>query len=177
MAEYYFDTETTGFDFDKDEIITIQWQEVDRFTGEPLSELNILKSWESSEKEILGNFAPNLTCYHWNFILIGRNLLFDFNMLNQRMKHHNLGEFNLRCLYERITLDIKPILVLMNNGGFTGYQQLMPKTNPIENKDISELYRKGKFNEIIQYIKDEAGDFIKVFQILKREMPSLTKHL
>jgi len=104
-------------------------------------------------------------------------LLFDFNMLNQRMKHHNLGEFNLRCLYERITLDIKPILVLMNNGGFTGYQQLMPKTNPIENKDISELYRKGKFNEIIQYIKDEAGDFIKVFQILKREMPSLTKHL
>ena len=25
MAEYYFDMETTGFDFDKDEIRTIEW--------------------------------------------------------------------------------------------------------------------------------------------------------
>jgi len=177
VAEYYFDTETTGFDFDKDEIITIQWQEVDRFTGGPIGELNILKSWESSEKEILENFSPNLTCHHWDFIFVGKNLLFDFNMLNQRMKHHNLGEFNLRHLYERVTLDIKPVLVLMNKGGFIGYQKLMPKTNPIENKDISELYRKGKFAEIIQYIKDETQDFIKAYQTLKKEMPSLVKIL
>jgi len=136
-----------------------------------------LKSWESSEKEILENFAPNLTCHHWDFIFIGKNLLFDFNMLNKRMKHHNLGEFNLRHLYQRVTLDIKPVLVLMNNGDFVGYQKLMPKTNPIENKDISEFYRKGKFAEIIQYIKDETQDFIKVYQTLKREMPSLAKHL
>ena len=177
MAEYYFDTETTGVDFDKDEIITIQWQEVDRSTGEPIGELNILKSWESSEKEILESFSPNLTCHRWDFIFVGKNLLFDFNMLNQRMKHHNLGEFNLRHLYERVTLDIKPVLVLMNKGCFVGYQKLMPKTNPIENKDIPELYRKGKFAEIIKYIEDETQDFIKVYQTLKREMPSLTKHL
>lgn len=177
VAEYYFDTETTGFDFDKDEIITIQWQEVDRFTGEPIGELNILKSWESSEKEILESFSPNLTCHHWDFIFVGKNLLFDFNMLNQRMKHHNLGEFNLRHLYERVTLDIKPVLVLMNKGCFVGYQKLMPKTNPVENKDISELYRKGKFAEIIRYIEDETQDFIKVYQTLKKEMPSLAKHL
>jgi len=87
MAECYFDMETTGTDFDKDEIITIQWQELDRFTGEPTGELNILKSWESSEKEILGNFIPKLTGYRWHFVFIGKNLLFDFNMLNQRMKH------------------------------------------------------------------------------------------
>jgi len=66
---------------------------------------------------------------------------------------------------------------LMNKGGFIGYQKLMPKTNPIENKDISELYRKGKFAEIIQYIKDETQDFIKAYQTLKKEMPSLVKIL
>jgi len=62
LAEYYFDMETTGFDFDKDEIITIQFQRLNGFTGEPIGELEILKSWESSEKEILETFLPNLTC-------------------------------------------------------------------------------------------------------------------
>lgn len=176
LTEYYFDMETTGTDFDKDEIITIQWQRLG-FAGEPIGELNILKSWESSEKEILGNFIPKLTGYRWDFVFVGKNLLFDFYMLNQRMKQHNLGEFNLRNLDERITLDISHVLVLMNKGDFRGYEKLIPKTNPLENKDIPRLFRERKFPEIIQYIKDEAKDFIKAFQTLKREMPSLTKHL
>jgi len=176
LVEYYFDVETTGTDFDKDEIITIQWQRLG-FAGEPIGELNILKSWESSEKEILGNFIPKLTGYRWDFVFVGKNLLFDFYMLNQRMKQHNLGEFNLRNLDERIILDISHVLVLMNKGDFRGYEKLIPKTNPLENKDIPRLFREHKFPEIIQYIKDEAKDFIKAFQTLKREMPSLTKHL
>ena len=176
LVEYYFDMETTGTDFDKDEIITIQWQRLG-FAGEPIGELNILKRWKSSEKEILERFFPNLTCNHWDFIFVGKNLLFDFNMLNQRMKHYDLGEFDLRCLYERVTLDIKPILVLMNNCRFIGYEKMLPKTNPLENKDIPELYKKGEFSEILQYIKDETEDFIKVYQILKKEMPPLRKFL
>jgi len=176
LTEYYFDMETTGFDFDKDEIITIQWQRLG-FTGEPIGELNILKSWESSEKEILENFSPNLTCYHWDFIFIGKNLLFDFNMLSQRMKHYGLGEFDLRCLYDRVWLDIKPILVLMNKGNFIGYDKVLPKTNPLTNDKIPQLHKDGKYSEIIQYIKDEAEDFIKAYQIFKKEMPSLAKHL
>ena len=67
LAEYYFDTETTGFDFDKDEIITIQWQEVDRFTGEPIGELRILKSWESSEKKNLREFCPKFNVLSLGF--------------------------------------------------------------------------------------------------------------
>ena len=51
MVEYYFDVETTGTDFEKDKIITIQWQRLG-FVGEPVGELNILKSWESSEKDV-----------------------------------------------------------------------------------------------------------------------------
>lgn len=175
LTEYYFDMETTGIDYDKDEIITIQWQRLG-FAGEPIGELNILKSWDSSEKEILENFIPKLTGYCWDFVFIGKNLLFDSNMLNQRMKHHNLGEFNLRNFDERVTLDIGHVLVLINNG-FKGYDKLIPKTNPLENKEIPRLFRERKFPEIIQYIKDEANDFIKAFQTLKREMPSLVKHL
>jgi len=176
MAEYYFDTETTGFDFDKDRIITIQWQRLG-FSGEPIGELNILKSWESSEKEIIENFRPNLTCYLWEFVFVGKNLTFDFNMLNERMKHHNLGEFDLRCLHQRVTLDIKPLLVLINNGKFVGYDKVLPKTNPVTNDKIGQLYKDEEYSEIIQYIKDEAKDFTKAYQIFRKEIPSLKKYL
>lgn len=176
MAEYYFDIETTGVDFDKDEIITIQWQELDGFTGEPKGELNILKRWDSSEEEIIKAFHPNLTCYHWDFVFIGKNLFFDFCMLNERLKHFGLDEIDLRCLNKRVILDVRHILVIMNNGNFTGYDKVLPKTNPIKNEEIPQLFKEGKYPQIIQYVKDETGDFIKAYQIFKRELPSLRKH-
>jgi hypothetical protein len=177
LTEYYFDMETTGIDFDKDEIITIQWQELDRLTGEPIGELTILKRWESSEEEIIKAFHPNLTCYHWDFIFIGKNLFFDFCMLNERLKHFRLGEIDLRCLNERVSLDVKPILVIMNSGNFIGYDKVLPKTNPLTNDKIPQLFREGRYPEIVQYIKDEASDFVKAYKVFKKELPSLTKHL
>jgi hypothetical protein len=164
--------ETTGTNFDKDEIITIQWQELDRYNGKPIGELNVLKRWESSEEDILKRFCPNLTCYYWNFIFIGKNLFFDFCMLNERLEHFGLGEIDLRCLNERVSLDIKPILVMMNNG-FIGYDKVLPKTNPITVDMIPTFYRDGKYAEIIKYIEDEAKDFIKAYQTLKQKMPLL----
>jgi len=179
MTEYYFDMETTGFNFDTDEIITIQWQRLNRFTGEPIGELNILKRWDSSEKEILQTFLPNLKCKPFDFIFVGKNLLFDFCLLNQRMKRYNLGELDLRCLYERVSLDIKPILVIMNNGNFAGYDKTLPKTNPLTNDQIPQLYKegKGRYPEIIRYIQDETKDFIRAYQIFKKEVPKLRNYL
>lgn len=168
--------ETTGTDFDKDEIITIQWQQLDRFTGEPIGELKILKRWESSEEEIIKAFLPNLQCHHWDFVFIGKNLFFDFCMLHERLKHFGLGEINLRCLNERVSLDVKPILVIMNRG-FKGYDQVLPKTNPITNDMIPQLYRDQNYSQIINYIMDEAEDFVNAYQLFKRELPSLRKSL
>jgi hypothetical protein len=131
LAEYYFDVETTGVDFDMDQIITIQWQRLNGFTGEPIGGLNILKCWESSERDILQRFLPNLVCRPFDFIFVGKNLLFDFCMLNERLKFHGLGQFDIRTLHNRVSLDIKPILVLMNGGSFKNYDKIIPKTNPI----------------------------------------------
>jgi hypothetical protein len=98
-------------------------------------------------------------------------------MLNERLKHFGLSELDLRCLNERVSLDIKPILVMMNEGGFIGYYKILPKTNLTTGNMIPKLYREGKYPEIIQYIEDEAKDFIKAYQILKKEMPKLNRHL
>ena len=98
-------------------------------------------------------------------------------MLNERLKHYSLGEIDLRCLRERVSLDIKPILVMMNNGNFRGYDKVLPKTNPMTNDKIPQLFLDGKYPEIIQYIRDETKDFIKAYQMFKKEMPSLKKYL
>jgi hypothetical protein len=169
--------ETTGFDFDKDTIETIQWQRLNGFTGEPIGELNILKRWESSEKEILEAFIPNLRCKPFDFIFVGKNLLFDFCFLSQRLKHYNLGEFDLQCLYERVSLDVKPILVMINEGNFKDYDKVLPKTNPLTNDQIPQLIKECRFSEVTQYIKDEAQDFIKAYQIFKKEIPSFKERL
>lgn len=175
--EYYFDTETTGFNFDTDEIITIQWQRLNGFTGEPIEKLNILKRWENPEKEMLEAIMPNLNCNRWDFVFVGKNLLFDFCLLNERMKRYELGEIDLRCLYDRAILDIKPILVLMNAGSFTGYDKMLPKTNPLTNDKIPQLYREGRYPEIVRYIEDETKDFLKAYQTFKKGIPTFRNRL
>ena len=176
MTEYYFDTETTGLDPQKHKMITIQWQELDRYTGKSIGDLQILKEWESSEKEILKKFLPNLTCYHWDFVFIGKNLLFDFMFLDKRLKHHNLGEFDLSCAQKRVVLDVKNVLVMIN-GNFIGFDKLLDKNGNLGKVNVPELYEQKKHQEIIKYIEEETKVFLKAFQTLKKEMPSIAKHL
>jgi len=177
LVEYYFDIETTDFDFDKAEIITIQWQRLNGFTGEPIDRINILKRWDSSEEDILKQFYPNLKCKPFDFIFVGKNLFFDFCVLNERLQHYGLGEIDLRCLHERVSLDIKPILVIMNDGNFKGYDKVMPKTNPTTNDMIPKLFEEKKYAEIVKYIEDEAKDFTKAYLMFKKEIAPLKRLL
>jgi len=176
--EYYFDTETTGLNPQKDKIITIQWQRVNGFTGEPISELQILKEWESSEKEILKEFLPNLMCEEpFDFIIVGKNLMFDFIFLSNKLEKYGLGKLDLNYCYERVTLDIKPILVMINKGNFRGYDKVLDKEGTLANVKVPQLYKDKRYPEIIKYIEEETKVFLKAYQIFKREMPSLAKHL
>ena len=99
-------------------------------------------------------------------------------MLNERLKHHNLGQHLIVCsLSARVHLDIKPILVLMNGGNFKGYDKVIPKTNPKVINLVLNSTEKGKYGEIISYIEDEAKDFLKAYQVLKRELEPIKLHL
>lgn len=173
MPEYYFDTETTGLDPTKNKIITIQWQALNGFTGEPIGELQILKEWESSEKEILGKFLPLIQCDNpWNFIIVGKNLLFDFLFLDRRAKEYGFEGFDLAYCYDRVWLDLKHILVLINKGSFRGYDKVLDVDGSLAGVDIPKLYEQKKYPEVIEYVKKEADLFLKGLKILKAEMPT-----
>lgn len=178
MTEYYFDMETTGLDPLKNKIISIQWQRLSGFTGEPIGIINILKEWESSEEAILKEFLPNLRMVNpFDFIIVGKNFLFDFKFLSHRAKKHGLNGLDLMHWYGRVSLDIKSILVMINKGNFKGYDRVIDKTGVLGGVKVYQLYKEGKYDAIIKYIKDESAAFIKAYQVLKREMPSIGEKL
>ena len=170
MPEYYFDVETTGFNPFEDKIITIQYRRL----SEPKGELHILKEWESSEEKILRDFLPLLKTENpFDFILVGNNLLFDFMFISHGAERHHLGRFGIEHFHDRVVLDIKPILVMINEGKFRGYQNLLGKPEA----DIPQLYKNKSYQEIVAYIQNEADSFIRGYEILKSKMPSLKNYL
>lgn len=177
MVEFYFDIETTGKDPAKDRIITIQWQKLDRSTWAPVGDLKILKEWGNSEKGILEEFLPLAHCdYPWDFVFVGMNLMFDFHFLNERAKVYGLRGLDLSYCYDHPFLDLKHVLVFINNGRFTGYSQVLKGRKCLDRIDVPKLYRERRFQEILDYIKNEAELFGKALVILRREMPSLQEY-
>jgi len=177
LVEHYFDIETTGLNPEHDKVITVQIQKLVGWTGEPFGEMEILKEWESSEKQLLEKTMPSLTCERpFDFIIIGKNLLFDFMFLSKRAEKFGLKGMDLRCIYDRAFLDLKHVLIMVNEGNFRGYDRLLKKGEHA-NEQIPELYRQKKYDEIVKYVKEEARIFIEAYQRLKKEMPSLMKHL
>ena len=173
MPSYYLDIETTGLDPNKDKIITIQYQELDRATGKAVGELIILKEWESSEKDILTQFVTGskiLDPYDFSFIPVGYNLNFEHNFLKRRAQIHGLAEIDiLNCPF----IDLRAIGVLMNFGEFkgSGLDKITGKKGGGMNIPI--WYANGEYSKIFDYIKNEAEEFIKFNMWLYREMPKL----
>ena len=175
LAEYYFDTETTGLSPQRDKIVTIQWQRLDWSTGGPVGRLEILKEWESSEKEVLARFLPKVMCENpFDFVFVGKNLLFDFAFLSSKLEKYGLAKLDLSYWHRRPSLDLKHVLILINNGRFKGYNKVLGELPKV---DVPKLYSERKYPEIIKYVREEAKLFLKGYQILKREAPSLAKHL
>jgi len=172
MTEYYFDTETyiAGKDPnpEKDKIITIQFQELDR-NGEPVGELHILKEWEKSEKEILEEFL-GVFDQGFDFIPVGANLGYDFIVIYNRVKKLLKTE-DLRwefLLHGKPKIDLKYTLIILNNGEFKGWNKILDKGG--DNKKIKDWYEKKEYDKIENYILKEGKNFIKTYKDIKKHI-------
>ena len=173
MGQFYLDIETTGLDPLKDKILTIQYQELDRNTGEAKGELIILKEWESSEKEIIQQFLRNtniLDKYAFSFIPVGYNLNFEHKFLKQRARIHNLEDVDL---LDKAFLDLRTIGIIMNRGEFkgSGLDKITGKEGT--GKNVPMWYNNGEYELIIRYIKTETNEFIKFNKWLYKKMPEM----
>lgn len=172
MPNFYFDTETTGFSPRLDKIVTIQYQEVDQYTGAPVGKLTILKEWESNEKSILEDFIrlSGITgAYPWSFVPVGYNLTFDLRFLQARLLKH--GFVSAVELIERPHIDLRPIGILMNRGQFAGSGLDKLTGKPHDGKVIPEWYAAGRYEEIVNYVETEAKEFTKFCRHCYTELP------
>jgi len=172
----YFDIETTGFDKVKDNIITIQYQEINS-NGIPKSDLVILKEWESSEEEIVKKIYNELIKKgDWNWVLVGTNLIFDLTFLWAKFNKYNfevvlLSEF----LYSHPIIDIKYMLVMMNNLSFKGAGLDQMTNKKTDGRMIPQFYMRKEYKQIELYIEDETNAFLEFFQKCMQQLPKLIK--
>lgn len=180
MAEYYFDIETYGTgekpNPDKDKIITIQFQKIDLRTGKAIGELEILKEWESSEKEIVERFFKRFFAdeYVWDFVAVGFNLNFEWEFLIAKFEKYIAGKFTSKDFHYSIPqVDLKPLVVLLNKGNFKG-ATLGKFTNKSQSGGIIKSYYENKqFEEIEKYIAEEANAYLDFLQKINSNIGKL----
>jgi len=164
MPHNYFDIETTGLDPERDEIISIQYQKISLDSGHPEEELKILKSWdqESNEKKIVEEIAPLLMSSNpFSFVPVGNNLNFEFRFLAEKIKKYQGIDVDPCYFHSRPYIDLKPVMILLNGGRFKGYQHILNKKS--SGASVPEWYKKKQFEEIVQYIVDEASAFTSFY--------------
>lgn len=182
MAEFYLDLETNASklpNLENDEILTIQYQRLNSETGEKESELTTLKSWESSEKDILKEFHSQFSPDEpFRFVPIGMNLAFDLFSLHYRWKRIGIEVPLKTLLYDHPYLDIKPILVILNKGSFKGASLGkfigFPEKEDLRAK-IPGWYENKDYAKIEEYLRKEADGFIQLYQNIKRDLPHLLR--
>ncbi len=173
MGQFYLDIETTGIDPNKEKILTIQYQELDRNTGEAIGELIILKEWESSEKEIIEKFLRDTTIldsYKFNFIPVGYNLNFEHNFLKRRAIVNDLGNLDI---LDRPFIDLRAFGIIMNRGEFkgSGLDKITGKNDTGINVPV--WYNNGEYELILRYVEMETREFIKFNKWLYAKMPQV----
>jgi hypothetical protein len=162
MTEYYFDIETLGTDPQDDKIITIQYQKLE--DGEPVDDMVILKEWESSEGDIVKEILDKqLLEPGWDFMPIGNRLKFDIIFIIEKAKQHGLldwGPGDIKYyFFDKPTLDLAPILVMMNDLKFLG-SGIDSFTNKKKGSIVPVHYNKGEYEEILRYIEIERDAVI-----------------
>ncbi|MBS3061574.1 MAG: ribonuclease H-like domain-containing protein [Candidatus Diapherotrites archaeon] len=171
MANYYLDIETTGLDPQKDKVITIQFQELDRSSGEPIGKLVILKEWESNEKKILEQFIDECHLkdpYPFTFVPIGNNFNFKHNFLLEKTKHYGLPPIDI---LSRPFIDLRSFTIIMNKGEFKGSGLDKITGKNLDGNKVPHWYYHQEFDTIEIYIKDKTHEFVKLTTWLYREMP------
>jgi hypothetical protein len=170
MTEFYLDIETEGTDPQQDRILTIQWQQLE--AGAPVGELTILKEWEEGEAAIVKRAVDKgILDPGWDFVPVGSRLRFDLTFLVEKAQKYDLVKWTTadvkRYFFGKPTLDLGPVLVLMNEGKFkgSGLDSFTKKTE--SGAIVPVLYNEGKYGEIVDYVKDEAEAVLELLEGVK----------
>ena len=154
-------------------IITIQYQILGE-DGNPKRPLQIFREWESSEEKIIRKaFSLINPSSIWEFIPIGHNLYFDLMMFKERAKLYDINLTEKFIYHDLPTIDIKAILVGMNNFRLKGSRLDLFTGKESTGINVPIWYYNKEYDKIINYIRQEAEEFVKFYAKLKKALPEL----
>jgi len=176
MPQFYLDIETEGLNPKENKIVSIQYQQIFN-DGKEIGDFIILKSWESSEEEIVKQFHKVfITKSNWDFIPVMTNSIFDLTFLFEKFKQYNLECPNLaKFLYDKPLIDIKYLLIMANKLQFKG-SGLDQMTNKESNrKKVPKWFLDEEYKKIEDYVIQEKNAFLEFFQKIMKKLPKIIK--
>ena len=182
MARYYLDIETYSQGFKpnplRDEIITIQYQQIDPF-GEPVGDLTVLKAWESSEEQIVKQFYSRFMKNRrtWDFVPVGFNLNFEFDFFRFKFAKYIGTRMGESDFYSMPYIDVKHLAVMLNSGEFRGAALHKFSSKPCSGNVIKDYYESRNFRAIEEYIKIETDAFIGLYRKIIKNSEKWKKDL
>ncbi len=171
MPTFYFATETTGINPVTDKLITIQFQELDKNTAQPIGPLVILKEWESDEKSIIEHFLRAVQFhdeYDFSFVPIGYNLGFDRKFLRARCRAHQLADVDI---LNKPFIDLRPLGIIFNKGEFKGSGLEKLTHSPLDPKKIPDWYATKEYDKIASYVQLQTHVFLRFAQWAYKHLP------
>jgi hypothetical protein len=109
----------------------------------------------------------------WEFIPVGTNLLFEFSfILAKAKKYLNLNIDPMYFCHTKPYLDIKPVLILMNQGVFSGAGLDKLTSKEHSGSVIPNWYANKAYDKIITYVKKETEAFVCFYQKIKQILGS-----
>ncbi|MFA5268776.1 MAG: hypothetical protein WC379_12470 [Methanoregula sp.] len=176
MPAYYFSIEgvKTGEKTDPatDKLVTLLYQKIDLTTGETLDVMVIHRVWESSEKDIVTTFynqffRPGTPVTQ--FIPVGLNLDYTYEMLLALFRKYSLPPpTSYELYYQRPRFDLRPIVVLLNNGRFAGASLDAFSLKKGDDRHMEKWCEKKEFGRVEHYVREEATRFLKMLQYLSK---------
>jgi len=175
MGTIFLDIETTGLDYVKDEIITIQLRDGNY-------PIEIFKSWESDEKTILENFVNRLVEIQkseFTWCVGFSTLTFDIPFLMSRCSHYNIETPKklIEIFYRNLAhCDLKQILLPNNQWKFKGLNWdycLKIFGHPTKvgfGNQIPIWFKEREYEKIISYIESEFQPMSSLYWELRNKM-------
>jgi hypothetical protein len=160
MTQYYLDVEGNPQTL---ELYTIQYQKLD-MNCVPVGDLIILKSWETSEEDIIRKFhkegLQRMGTDSFFFVPVGHNLIFDVRFIFLKFKQYGLECPDLsEWYYYHPKIDTKDSYIISNNYAFKGSGMNLVARKKVDGSAVITFYANKEYDKIIEYIKDETSAY------------------
>jgi hypothetical protein len=109
---------------------------------------------------VLGYLHSDSIC---DFISVGNKLAFESQFMKYNLKQY-CGLERLRVGHRRM-IDLKRVLIMLNNGSFKGYPRFLGKAGLARN--MAAWYYNRNYQKILDYVITEVADFLKIYFVFR----------